>query len=188
MTKQGIFCLEGDWGGLTDRTSVRLGLDMLITVRGGRLIHRNAATSAEFKHYLTQWSSSRYDSFPLAYFSYHGSPGVLHLGADDLTLDDLASMIDRRLSDRILYFASCGTLRASAPELSNFVDHIGAKAVVGYTKAVDLEESAAFDFTLLPELLGSVDIRKLFTRLSNRHPYFVDGLGLRVATRSWASD
>ena len=65
MTKQGIFCLERDWGGLTDRTSVRLGLDMLMTVRGGRLIHRNAATSAEFEHYLTQWSSSRYDSFPL---------------------------------------------------------------------------------------------------------------------------
>ena len=95
-------------------------------------------------------------------------------------------MIDRRLSGRILYFASCGTLSAPAAELSGFVDHTGVKAVVGYTRSVDWEESAAFDFTLLPELLESADIRKLFTRLSNRHPYFVDGLGFRVATRSWA--
>jgi hypothetical protein len=39
----------------------------------------------------------------------------------------------------------------------------------------------------LPELLDSVDIRKLYTRLYKRHPYFVDGLGLRLATASWVS-
>src|SRR3954452_22945997 len=84
MASTGIFCLEGDWGSsLTDRTSVRLGLDMLMTVRRGRLIHRNAATKQEFAHYMDRWSLQQYREFPVAYFSYHGDRGVLSLGKDD---------------------------------------------------------------------------------------------------------
>jgi hypothetical protein len=89
------------------------------------------------------------------------------------------------LTDRILYFASCGTMAASLEELQDFADATGARAIVGYTNDVGWAESAAFDFTLLPELLGYVDLKRLYARLLKRHRYFVEGLGLRIATRSW---
>ncbi len=188
MPNQGIFCLEGDWGdSLVERLSVRPGLDMLTTMRGDRLIHRNAATADEFEYYLRKWVTRRYDAFPLAYFSYHGERGKLHLGRDSLSLAEIAAMIPGRLADRVVYFGSCGTMAASEEELRDFVETTGAHAVAGYTKSVDWAESAAFDFTLLPELLDSVDIRKLHARLCKRHPHFADGLGLRLATATWVS-
>lgn len=186
MASNGIFCLEGDWGPLTDRTSVRLGLDMLVTVRRGRLIHRNAATRAEFEYYLDRWSTAKYADFPVAYFSFHGAPGTLSLAREELSLGGIAQAIKRPLTDRVLYFASCGTLDLPAEDLKTFVRETGAAAVVGYTTDVDWEESAAFDFTLLPELLSGASIKRTYARLANRHRYFTEGLGLRMATRSWA--
>ena len=188
MPNQGIFCLEGDWGdSLVERLSVRPGLDMLTTMRGDRLIHRNAATADEFEYYLRKWVTRRYDALPLVYFSYHGERGKLHLGGDSLSLADIAAMVPGRLADRVVYFGSCGTMAASEEELRDFVETTGAHAVAGYTKSVDWAGSAASDFTLLPELLDSVDIRKLHARLCKRHPYFADGLGLRLATATWVS-
>lgn len=188
MSNKGIFCLEGEWDDLlTDKKSVRPGLDMLTTVRGDRLIHRNAATADEFGYYLRKWATRRYDAFPLAYLSYHGERGKLHLGRDSLSLAEIAAMVSGRLAGRVVYFGSCGTMAASEEELRDFVETTGADAIAGYTKSVYWEESAAFDFTLLPELLDSVDIRKLHTRLCKRHPYFVEELGLRLATTSWVS-
>lgn len=187
MAGAGIFCLEGDWRGLVDRTSVRLGLDMLMTVRGDRLIHRNAATKDEFEYYLAKWSSDQYRRFPLAYFSYHGSPGYLHLGRDDMALEELVEVVQRPLTGRVLYFGGCGTLAMAPEELTRFVRRTGARAIVGYTEDIDWEQSAAFDFTLLPGLLTAGSPRRLYAELVERHPYFVQSLGLRMATRSWAS-
>ena len=188
MASKGIFCLEGDWGGsLIDRLSVRPGLDMLATMRGDRLIHRNAATADEFEYYLQKWVTRRYEAFPLAYFSYHGERGLLHLGRDSLSLGDIAAMVPGRLVDRVVYFGSCGTMAVADDDLRAFVRTTDARAIAGYTRSVYWEESAAFDFTLLPELLDCVDIRKLHTRLGKRHPHFVDGLVLRLATASWVS-
>jgi hypothetical protein len=160
---------------------------MLTTMRGDRLIHRNAATANEFEYYLRKWVTRRYAAFPLAYFSYHGERGKLHLGRDSLSLAEIAAMVPGRLADRVVYFGSCGTMAASEEELRDFVETTGAHAVAGYTKSVDWAESAAFDFTLLPELLDSVDIRKLHARLCKRHPHFADSLGLRLATATWVS-
>jgi len=73
MRESEIFCLEGDWSdSLIDRLSVRPGLDMFTAMRGGRLIHRNAATRDEFAHYFGPWAARRYDSFPVAYLAYQG--------------------------------------------------------------------------------------------------------------------
>lgn len=187
MASNGIFCLEGDWGSLTDRTSVRLGLDMLMTVRGGRLIHRNTATPEEFEYYLDRWATAQYSGFPVAYFSFHGAPGVLSLARADLSLDHIAQSVKRPLTDRVLYFASCGTLDLPASDLKRFVRETGAAGMVGYTRDVGWEESAAFDFTLLPALLNGAALKGTYEQLKAKHPHFVHGLGLRFATRSWAS-
>ncbi len=156
-------------------------------MRDDRLIHRNAATRAEFEHYFTKWSSHRYSAFPLAYLSYHGRRGKVCLADGELSLSEVAEMVERPLTDRVIYFGSCGTLAASEGELTDFIGRTGLRAIAGYTRSVSWSESAAFDLTLLPELLDSVDIRKMFSRLHDRHPHFVDGLGLRVATATWVS-
>jgi hypothetical protein len=188
MPSNGIFCLEGEWGDrLTDRLSVRPGLDMLMTMRGDRLIHRNAATSAEFAYYFTKWTSHRYSAFPLAYLAFHGRRGKVALDGEDLSLAEIADMVERPLTDRVVYFGSCETLGATDAQLAEFVARTGVRGVVGYTRQVGWSESAAFDLTLLPELLDSTDLRKLHTRLAKRHPHFVDGLGLRIATATWVS-
>ncbi len=188
MATKGIFCLEGDWEDrLTDRLSVRPGLDMLMAMRGGRLIHRNAATKEEFAHYFGKWAMRRYNAFPLAYLAYHGHRGGIDLGGGDMTLDEIADLAPGRLTDRVVYFGSCETLAAADDDLLAFVEKTGATAAIGYTRQVDWEESAAFDFTLLPAVLESIDMRKLHARLAKRHPYFVDGLGLRIATATWVS-
>lgn len=188
MAKQGLFCLEGDWNDrLDEHLSVRPGLDMLMTLRGARLIHRNASTKDEFGYYFEAWASHRYAAFPVAYLAYHGIQGRLSLGRDELTLVDISSMAGRSLTGRTLYFGSCKTMAADEKDLQRFVAESGAKAVVGYTKNIDWEESIAFDFTLLPELLDSVDMRALYKRLCRRHPHFIDELGLRIATSTWVS-
>ncbi|MGY1653413.1 DUF6642 family protein [Geodermatophilus sp. SYSU D01119] len=188
MPSNGIFCLEGEWEErLTDKLSVRPGLDMLMTMRKDRLIHRNAATSDEFAHYFTKWTSHRYSAFPLAYLAFHGRRGKVALGRDDLSLTEIADLVERPLTDRVVYFGSCETLGASDAQLAEFVARTGVRAVVGYTRQVYWSEAAAFDLTLLPELLDSTDPRKLYNRLTKRHPYFVDGLGLRIATATWVS-
>ncbi|MGY1771965.1 DUF6642 family protein [Blastococcus sp. SYSU D00813] len=188
MASKGIFCLEGEWEDrLTDRVSVRPALDMLMTLRGGRLIHRNAATPEEFAHYFGKWAMRRYNAFPLAYLAYHGHRGGIDLGGGVMTLDEVAALVPGKLAERVVYFGACETLAASDDDLLAFVETTGAKAVIGYTRQVRWEESAAFDFTLLPDVLESMDMRRLHARLAKRHPYFLDGLGLRIVTASWVS-
>ncbi|MGY1690353.1 DUF6642 family protein [Geodermatophilus sp. SYSU D01105] len=190
MAKRGIFCLEGEWeeDRLTDRKSVRPGLDMLMAMRDDQLIHRNAATAEEFKFYFSRWASHRYDAFPLAYLASHGSRGWLNLGGDFLSLANIADFSSRQLKNRIIYFGACETLGATDSQLKKFVERTGVKAIVGYTRQVSWAESAAFDFTLLPALLDDDDVWDVYTRLYKQHPHFVEGLGLRMATPDWVSE
>ncbi len=191
MPDKGIFCLEGDWerDSLADHLSVRLGLDMLMTIRRDRLIHRNAATRGEFAYYLDKWATPEYDEFPLAYFSYHGGPGRLDLADRDLlTLDQIAALVPGRLTDRVVFFGSCATMAVPDDDLKDFLERTGARAIVGYTENVGWAQSAAFDPTLLAGLLDRRQLRGLYTRLWEQHQFFVQELGLRMATRTWVSD
>ncbi len=190
MAGQGIFCLEGDWerDSLADHLSVRLGLDMLMTIRKDRLIHRKAATREEFTYFLRKWATPDYDDFPLAYLSYHGGRGRLDLnGSSSLTLEEIADIVPGRLAGRVVYFGSCATMAAPDDALLSFLATTGAAAIAGYTKNVDWEESAAFDPTLLAELLESTNFRVLDARLLRQHRHFVEALGLRIATPAWVS-
>ncbi|SNR82307.1 hypothetical protein [Blastococcus mobilis] len=111
----------------------------------------------------------------------------MQLGRDEITLAELADLTPRPLADQGIYFGSCGTMAAPDDELRDFAARTGVWAIAGSTRAVDWAVSAAFDFTLLPELLDSIDVKKLYARLCKRHPYFVDTLGLRLATADWVS-
>lgn len=109
------------------------------------------------------------------------------LGRDELELEDLADIIGGGAEGRIVYFGSCQTLAATDEELQTFCKKTGIRAIVGYTRAVDWLETAAFDFILLPQLLDATYVKPIFTRLAKDHPRFVRGLGFRMATANWAT-
>jgi hypothetical protein len=187
--KKGVFCLEGDWDeSLTSRCSVEPQLRMLAEFGYRPPIHRDVATRAEFEHYLGRWLTKRYSDYVVGYLAFHGERRTIRLGRDGLTLEQLGDLVDGRAEDRIFYLGACQTLDVADEELIEFCKRSGARAVVGYTRAVEWLESAAFDFFLLPKLLDAVRMKPIFTSLQREHPHFVYGLGFRMATASWATE
>jgi hypothetical protein len=187
--RNGVFCLEGEWDGrLTDRTSVEPQLTMLENMKCcGGVIHRDVATRDELEYYVGKWLQRQHSNYTVGYFAFHGSPGMIQLGRDELTLDQLAEIVGPTADGRTIYFGSCETLAASDEDLQAFCRKTRVRAVVGYTRWVGWLETAAFDFILLPQLLDSVYVKPIFTRLSKDHARFVTGLGLRMATTNWAT-
>jgi len=187
MERTGVFCLEGEWAdSLDSRLSVRPLLELLETMgESSGSIHRDVATRAELEYYLRRWIDDASAEYDVAYLAFHGSPGAISLGAEDVTLREIAEIIDGGAKGRTIYFGSCGTLDQPAADLKNFCRQTGARGLVGYTEAVGWSESAAFDLLLLPELLKGASLKPIVARLTSNHPRFVEGLGLQIATSTW---
>lgn len=192
----GVFCLEGSWAfdgrDLTDKASVEQQLRMLEGAgECGPVIHRDVATREEFEYYLREWLKAKYRvKYPLAYLAFHGSEGTISVGDGDagLRLDELAGLMGAKATQRIIYFGSCSTMAAPEAELRGFCKSTGAKAIVGFTKTVQWRESAAFDVLLIPRLLEMTNMKSAFKALAREYPDLVAMLGLRMATKAWATD
>lgn len=91
MGRTGIFCVEGGWSNrLTDNDSV---LPLLTFIRGNGevpFIHRYVETVDALELLLGKWSQKQYARYSLGYLGFHGSPGVLHLSRQKVTIDQLA--------------------------------------------------------------------------------------------------
>lgn len=188
--RQGIFCLEGDWNGLlTDRTSVEPALRMLENMRiCSGVIHRDVATRDELRYYSRKWSQQQYARYSLGYFAFHGAPGAIQLGRDEVSLQELAELLGAHAEGRMLYLGSCQTLAASDEDLQLFCKATGVRAILGYTRQIDWITSAAFDFLLLPQVLRAGFVKPIFNRLYRDHPGFVTRLGFRIATADWTTE
>lgn len=190
MARSGICCLEGEWEpNLRARTSVEPQLRMLETLgHCADVIRRDVATKEEFAYYLGKWKQKQYARYSVGYFAFHGSESTIHLGKDALSLEQIAEMLGTTAAkNRILYFGACRTMAASDADLLEFVKRTGVRAVLGYTKDVDWLESAAFDFILLPMLLGRSYPKTIYTALQREHGGFVRKLGFRLVTRDFVS-
>ena len=66
---KGIFCLEGDWGNMRDRTSIEPMLEMLNRKYNSKVkcICRDVATVPEFMHYLKKWKQKSFADHPIIY-------------------------------------------------------------------------------------------------------------------------
>lgn len=136
---------------------------------------------------MSRWFEAKYQGYGVAYLAFHGRRNRIVLGdGEEVTLEQIADVIDGRAAGKILYFGSCSTLAMTDQRLKAFCARTGAKAVVGYTRNVGWLEAAAFDFILLPKLLAASSIRPIFTALRRDHPRFVTGLGFRMAPRRGA--
>lgn len=158
--EKNIFCLETySWFKNKDRTSVEPLLELL--KRMGKIIgyfdylRRDVATRSEFEYFLNEYFHDQYKNYPILQLSFHGSddPPSIFLGdGEQISLDDLARMIDGRCSKRVVYFGSCSTMNTHGATLNKFMRNTGALAIFGYREDVDFLQSTAFEALILGRL------------------------------------
>lgn len=184
----GIFCLEGEWDSdLTSRLSVRPVLELLEQLGVAQWIHRDVATRSEFEYYIEKWTSEEYADFSVLWLAMHGDSAAISMSADfegSLTMDELEAMLAGACAGKVVYFASCSTLKEDPRRLQQFARKTGARAVIGYRKNVDWSDAAAFEMLLLQELATRVRSNGIFKRLQEDHPVLAKRLGLVVATKN----
>lgn len=178
----GIFCLEGQWGTtLDDPTSVRGLLECLSDATKARMIYKDVHTREEFYFLLDKFSQRGYAKYKVLWLAFHGSRGALHIGSTAVSLDDLAERYAGKFAGRVLYFASCSTMKtAKTSDLAMFCKTTGARAVIGYTKNVYWFEAAAFELLLLSELTSSTRLDHLKKRLEKNYGELPRLLGFRM--------
>jgi hypothetical protein len=143
--KKRIFCIEGDWeNDLRKKSSIKGILDFLENVNKVEYIHRNCNTKAEFISRLNQFK--KYKSYNILYLAFHGSSNELYLNENEsISLDEIEELLKEKLTDKIIYFGSCETLRINEKRLKEFVKITNANCLVGFTKKVDFIEGTALD-------------------------------------------
>lgn len=151
MTRNGILCLEGDWDdGLVRHKSVVPVLELVKGQTQIPYIHRTASTRDEFRRVIEEWLKARYRKYPILYLGFHGVPGGLHLGREEIPIRDLVEFYGKG-EGRVIHFGACQTLRASHRELTHFLKKTRFVAISGFREEVDWLYSCALEILILDE-------------------------------------
>lgn len=155
------------------------------------VVHRDVATRDELAVYLDQWFNFKPrkgdPDFRIGMFAFHGDREVISLGADVINLDDLEAMIAGRAQGKILYIGGCNVLDVGEDRLMQFCRRTKAKGLIGYTKAVPMVETIAFEMLLINHVLTRSSFKPMYSSLVREHLTWVKKMGLRMASGSWAS-
>ena len=187
--KKGIFCLEGDWRGVKDTTSVEPVLRLLQTTGGYKVpyVHRDIGTREEFDFYLKKWSGQSYARHPILYLGFHGKSGCILVGegrSNRLELMELADQLEGCCKGRVIHFGSCSTLDVNGHTLNGFLRRTGALAVLGFRKDIDWLASAAFDTLVLGYLqevpFTAAGMQRFQERLGKNAPGLLKTLAFRI--------
>ena len=189
---KGVYCLECDWFGAKDRTSVKPALDLVQATYGGRVPHyyHKTATLQEFDFRLKQWAKPEFNNYPILYLGFHGGKGVIELteGKKSVTLEEMATKLEGKCEYRIIHFGSCSTLNAHESGIDKFLSKTKALAVCGFKANVDWLESAALDVLslgLFQEVSFTLKGMGKFDRLLRKSaPGLRDKLQFRIVWRS----
>jgi hypothetical protein len=149
-----IFCIEGNWDpDLSVKSTVRPMLELLDATEGVKFVHRDAATPEEFEFLVGKWRQKSYAAYRILYLAFHGYEGRLSIyGSKEMSLDDLAGLLERQCYGRVIYLGACSVLRLGSAGISAFLNRTGAQAVCGYTKDVDWTASTALDLLVMSTL------------------------------------
>lgn len=164
---KGVFCLEGHWyGDHRDTTSVYPILDLVHRFHKMPFIHHKCSTIEEFRFSIKRWKTqSFHNKYPILYLAFHGEKGMLLVGKDNVSLSELADLLEGKCRGVVIYFGGCSTLDIHGKTINNFLRTTGAIAALGYTNDVEWLISSAFDVLLMNELqmepLDSIGIRKI---------------------------
>ena len=192
---KGIFCLECDWWGIEDKTTVEPVLNLLQTFSFTHTpyIHRDVATCEEFWFYLDKWADDTINSYEILYLGFHGDENIIYVSEDyesekgQVTLEELASRLKGKCKGRLIHFGSCSTLDLHGARINTFLRTTGAAAVCGYRQEVDWLQSAAFEILLLG-LMQEFSFRKqglkaIDKRLRSKAPGLYKELRFRIKIR-----
>lgn len=166
-----IFCLEGDWNDdLRLKGSIKPTLDFIEMNTGINVIYRHCATEDNFNHYLTEYTSSKYNKYKkynILYLAFHGFPNQIQIGGTLIELEDIAEEYGELLKDKIIYFGSCLTLKIDRRKIRNFLKKTGAMAVCGYRKSIDFIPSSVLDILVIETLQNynkMIDVEKFLKK------------------------
>ena len=187
---KGIFCLEGDWWGVKDRTSVEPTLRLLETTRPYKVpyFHHDVGTHDEFHFYLQKWTGRQFDDYPILYLAFHGKPGGIEVGEgrnNTLKLDHLAEQLEGACRGRVIHFGACRTLDINGHELNSFLRRTGACAVCGFRTDVHWLLSAAFDLLVLGYLQNVSFTKAGMGKLQRQLKQDAPGLRKTLEFRMW---
>lgn len=152
MTRNGILCLEGDWEeGLIRRRSLLPVLHLVKSQWDIPFIHRTASTRDEFRAVIREWLKAKYNGYPILYLGFHGYPGALEIGKEEVPICDLAEFAGKGRG-RVVHFGACETLSAPQSYLNRFLKMTQFVAICGFKSDVDWLHSCALEIMILDEL------------------------------------
>jgi hypothetical protein len=157
----GIYCIEGDWWGKPQQSSVRPVMEMLRqwSPYDVPFIHRDVATRGEFDYYLNQWSQARFKKYPILYIALHGTKGAVMFGdgrsdANKVGLAEIGEALEGRCKGRIIHFGSCDTISIHGNILNGFLRRTSALCISGYGDELNWLEASALDILWLASFQG----------------------------------
>ncbi|MDQ3192216.1 MAG: hypothetical protein M3Q58_11550 [Bacteroidota bacterium] len=183
---KGVFCLEGFWyGDHRDSTSVWPVLDLVHRYQNMPFIHHRCATKEEFIYSLKRWKTkSFHKNYPILYLAFHGEPGKIIIGKDEVSLEELSDLLEDKCSNVVIYFGSCSTLKLDNRKLQGFLEKTNTVALFGYKEDIDWLTSSAFEIRLLSFLLefpfDSIGIQKIDEAIIKNCSDLVKELDFRI--------
>lgn len=175
--KRNIACLESLW---TNRVENRLNvvpmLEVISRSWNARFSHLTCNTREELKYNLNLLCRRNYG---ILYFAFHGSPGVIKLHGDKITLEELAEMMNCRFSNWIIHFGTCATIRKEKA-VHKFVEQTNVSLVTGFTRVVDWIESSAFELLLFQAFHTYKSPKVVCRSLMNKYPDLAELTGFKV--------
>lgn len=149
----GIFCVESLWSKDTgsQRTSVAPLLEYIGRSFGVRHTTFDCGTIEELALRL---GKSHKSGYKILYLAGHGEKGKIFLDNGEVTLEQVAEMMNHRFSDWFVHFASCSVLDVSLKRIRKFKRDTGIAKLSGYRKDVDWKESSALDLIWISHLVS----------------------------------
>jgi hypothetical protein len=172
-----IACLESLWHDEIDKPfTVRRILETGSAIGGFRVAHFTCNTGHELAYNFQILRRRR--SYRVLYLAFHGSPGVVSLHGEDLTLEGLAGLMGTGFRGRILHFGTCATINVRESRITEFMERTGVAMVIGYGRNIDWIESASMDLLLFQWLQRYVNLRRLWTGFEKRYAGLVELTGM----------
>ena len=157
-----IFCLEGDWHkDLRIKSSILAALDFLQTNCSIKYIHRSCGTKQNLFYYLDQWRLKKYKDYSICYLAFHGKPGHLEVGEEEVTLEQIGEHLAGKCQNKIFHFGSCLVLDVESTRIRQFLEQTNALCVCGFQTEVDFLESSVLDMLVIDKLKSYKDISKV---------------------------
>ena len=170
-----IFCIEGTWNNRSNgRPSIRPILELLHTFYGVKYIYRKCLSKDDFLNTLHTFTYKYYDNYPILYIAYHGLTNRICVGNDTIALNEIADVLEGKITGKIIHFGSCSTLNTSARNITSFMKRTGCSHLSGYKKDVEYNDSNAFEVLYLHYLQNHIS--GIDGKLKKLHPVLTDRL------------